>query len=91
MKAGGVYVPLDPEHPPSKLHATIEELQIETIVCSSASAENDALRSVTKLIVVDENLLNKAKSYSSHLPCCQVGGQNAALLVFTSGTTGKSR
>lgn len=89
LKAGAVYAPLDHRHPPAKLQSAIDDQGIKTILCSSSTKESFALCSSATLIVLDDHVISAACSeFANNMPCSPVKPNNAAALLFTSGTTG---
>ncbi|KAJ5243117.1 uncharacterized protein N7469_001444 [Penicillium citrinum] len=91
MKAGGAFVPLDPTHPPSRLQRLIESVKAEVALCSQHRA--DALSPIVKALI---------PLCSATLDCLPepvdgvdlasgVTGQNAAYVLFTSGSTGEPK
>lgn len=88
LKAGGIFVPLDPTHPLPRLRALASKVQATTILCSSQ--HQAMLNSVaTELIPVDDQLfINLAEQHSE----VNLGSfHNGAYMIFTSGTTGEPK
>lgn len=88
LKAGGVFVPLDPTHPLPRLRALASKVNATTILCSPQ--HQTLLESVgPKLIAVDDELF---KSLPEHQGDVSFGSSNnGAYMIFTSGTTGEPK
>ncbi|KAJ5379175.1 hypothetical protein N7509_012294 [Penicillium cosmopolitanum] len=91
MKAGGAFVPLDPAHPPSRLQRLIDSVKAEVALCSQGRA--DALRPIAKtLIPICSDTLDALPAPVDGIDLASgVTGQNAAYVLFTSGSTGEPK
>lgn len=88
LKAGGIFVPLDPTHPLPRLRALASKVKATTILCSP---QHQAMlqRVAPELITVDEHLFI---SLSEHHGDVNFGSSNnGAYMIFTSGTTGEPK
>lgn len=89
LKAGGVYVPLDPEYPTERLLTMIADAEPKLILTQQHTGER--LRgSPSREFCVDRDreLLNK---YSDENLSHAVGPDNAVYMIYTSGSTGKPK
>ncbi|PVH97248.1 nonribosomal peptide synthase-like protein, partial [Periconia macrospinosa] len=90
MKAGGAYVPLDPKHPPSRLKQLIEDVSAKVVLCSRSYHEK--ANDVAELaVIIDTASMKKVPSSRGKKPTSDVTPDNAAYILFTSGTTGKPK
>jgi non-ribosomal peptide synthetase component F len=91
MKAGGAFSPLDPTHPTSRLQALIASVQASVVLCSEKHTEK--LRSIAKtLIPLCEETLNTLPDPADSVDLASgVTSQNAAYVLFTSGSTGEPK
>ncbi|KAK1912672.1 hypothetical protein P3342_004608 [Pyrenophora teres f. teres] len=86
LKAGGAFVPLDPDHPASRHEEIFEQTGAQVVV---ASAQYSARWTSSSCHVV-----TVSKALSSQLPAVvdstntSVRPENAAYIIFTSGSTG---
>ncbi|HEY1235680.1 MAG TPA: amino acid adenylation domain-containing protein, partial [Candidatus Binatia bacterium] len=89
LKAGGVYVPLDPSYPRDRLLEMIRDLGPTLLVTTQAQVSQCSLPSVTviALNVAQESIAreDQANPQSVNEP------QNAAYILYTSGSTGKPK
>ncbi|KAJ5946544.1 hypothetical protein N7454_003383 [Penicillium verhagenii] len=91
MKAGGAFVPLDPTHPTSRLQRLIESVKAPVALCSLNRAE--ALRSVVQtLIPLSTETMDRLADPADGVDLASgVTSQNAAYVLFTSGSTGEPK
>jgi amino acid adenylation domain-containing protein/non-ribosomal peptide synthase protein (TIGR01720 family) len=88
MKAGGVFVPLDPSHPVNRLSDIVQELNTKLIL-SSAKYSHLCTTIADTVYAVGPSTSELPKLPGA--PCTSVKGGNAAYIIFTSGTTGKPK
>jgi non-ribosomal peptide synthetase component F len=91
MKAGGAFSPLDPTHPTSRLQGLIESVQATIVLCSEKHAEK--LRPIVKtLIPLCAETLDSLSDPADNVDLASgVTSQNAAYVLFTSGSTGEPK
>lgn len=91
MKAGGAFVPLDPTHPTSRLQHLIDSVKASVVLCSQNRAE--ALRPIVKaLIPVCAETVDRLPDPAEGVDLASgVTSQNAAYVLFTSGSTGEPK
>jgi amino acid adenylation domain-containing protein len=89
LKAGGVYVPMDPTYPDERLNMMIEDAGIRVLVTQEQLAERCSDRSVS-LICLDRDWRTIARRSHEDLQT-QVDLGNAAYVIYTSGSTGKPK
>src|SRR5688572_5501370 len=89
IKAGGTYVPLDPEYPLERLAFMIEESNVAILLTDENLA--DALPSSgAHLICLDaeqDEIANYSETNPSHVSCAD----SLAYVMFTSGSTGQPK
>ena len=86
LKAGGAYLPLDPDYPPDRLNYMIRDSGAELVV-ASARMENLAGLGAGRVIIL-EAAAEKVRELPPDPPPCRVSGENLAYLIYTSGSTG---
>lgn len=85
LKAGGVYVPLDPASPPARLSYMLDDARISVLVTDRRLATRLPLSQNVRVICVDDDEIAK---HSDRNPPCWTSGDNAAYVIYTSGSTG---
>jgi amino acid adenylation domain-containing protein len=86
LKAGAVYLPLDPSYPPDRLAFMIADSQTRVVLVRAGARAGvpDAAE------VVDVTGLDLSP-YPETPPGVEVGGDDPAYLIYTSGSTGKPK
>ncbi|KAK7427649.1 Nonribosomal peptide synthetase 4, partial [Neonectria magnoliae] len=88
LKAGGIFVPLDPTHPLPRLQALTHKVGAKTILCSRHHL--GMLETATnELIPVDDQLFAELPEHGGEVDCGS--WSNGAYMIFTSGTTGEPK
>ncbi len=89
LKAGGVYVPIDPSSPEERIHFMLHDAGAKLLIIESHLLQRYDLQAVnTEILVLDEALLNEGEN--GNLPE-SAGSCNLAYIIYTSGTTGKPK
>ncbi|MCK6258783.1 amino acid adenylation domain-containing protein [Fictibacillus sp. KIGAM418] len=86
LKAGGGYVPLDPNYPKERLHHMLDDANVEMILTDNLLSEQLSFDG-RKIIKLDVEWPIIASFECTNLEC-QTISSNVAYLVFTSGSTG---
>ena len=87
MKAGGVYVPLDPSLPGERLAWMAEDAGIVALVADSALPPELAALGLP-VVPADEDASTDADAVESPAALPDVPAQAAAYVIYTSGSTG---
>jgi amino acid adenylation domain-containing protein len=85
LKAGGVYVPLDPENPDERLLLICADAKLPVSLTSEETAGRLS-RAAARCVRVSECL--EAGAGQAGAPRTAVGPDNAAYIIYTSGSTG---
>ncbi|ASI68649.1 non-ribosomal peptide synthetase [Diaphorobacter nitroreducens] len=88
LKAGGVYVPLDPEYPAERFGYVLEDSEASILLTQShlrRRVQSQSVLSVLELDVID------LTSESSHDPLVELQASNLAYVLYTSGSTGRPK
>nr|QEO74169.1 condensation domain-containing protein [uncultured bacterium] len=86
LKAGGVYLPLDPDYPAERLSFMLEDAAAAIVVSASAPAP-DVERDGVELVLVDEDR-DAISAYPGTSPGRVASPDNLAYVIYTSGSTG---
>jgi amino acid adenylation domain-containing protein/non-ribosomal peptide synthase protein (TIGR01720 family) len=89
LKAGAAYVPLDPEAPPARVRALLDEAGAACLVTGSrlAAALGDVPLPILRLDADGE----RSAAGSEAAPPLRARGRNLAYVLYTSGSTGRPK
>ncbi len=87
QKAGGAYLPIEPEYPEDRIRYMLEDSNANILLTQSQLQENYKLLN-TEVIAIDDKELYKGDN-SSLQPIS--GANNLAYVIYTSGSTGKPK
>ncbi len=89
LKAGGVYLPLDPAYPKERLTFMLEDAEVPVLLTHKALLpelpEHDA-----RVVYLDSDWETIAQE-SPENPICLVVPENLAYVIYTSGSTGQPK
>ncbi|EER36729.1 nonribosomal peptide synthetase [Histoplasma capsulatum H143] len=88
LKAGGACVPLDPQHPPNRLHMIIKDIKASLILVDTDCFEPAKSLLPSQRIITIDRATFRALPSISHYACSTVTPSNSAFVIYTSGTTG---
>ncbi|KAF4968548.1 hypothetical protein FZEAL_10377 [Fusarium zealandicum] len=88
LKAGGIFVPLDPTHPLPRLQALAGKVHAKTILCSPQ--HQGMLAGVATEVIPVDNTLFMDQAEDDRVVNCG-SWSNGAYMIFTSGTTGEPK
>ena len=83
-KVGACFVPLDPKHPQQRLQQMLDSAQVDILI-TNHSASNLAHSNQFLL----SEFIETAKKEAENRPQSHVNSEQAAYMMYTSGTTGK--
>ena len=89
LKAGGVYVPIDPDYPQDRISYMLEDTGARLVLSSTASREKLS-ESDVKVITIDGDWTQIAKESTENIQVKPLPGQ-LAYIIYTSGSTGKPK
>ncbi|MFM6134230.1 MAG: non-ribosomal peptide synthetase, partial [Sphaerospermopsis kisseleviana] len=86
LKAGAVYLPLDPSYPKERISFMLSDSQVKVLLTQQKYVENFAESSV-KTVCLDQDwkLIDRQNSEN---PTSNVTAENLAYVIYTSGSTG---
>lgn len=88
-KAGGAYLPIDPEYPTHRIEYIFDDSSIQLLLTEQSLIEHlPAIAIKTVCLDEDESYLT---SFSEDNPKCFLKPENLAYLIYTSGSTGNPK
>ncbi|MCA1567661.1 MAG: amino acid adenylation domain-containing protein [Acidobacteria bacterium] len=92
LKAGAVYVPLDPAYPPERLAHMLDDLTPTTIITSRSLRSALPVRNhASNLLCLDEENEIAARQVKDAAPHIELRAENLAYVIYTSGSTGRPK
>lgn len=88
LKAGAVYVPLDPEYPGERVEFMLDDSSAKILLISRA--HQDRYESKAKEFVLEE-IWPQLQQYHKAPVIENIGPDNLAYILYTSGSTGKPK
>ncbi len=89
LKAGGAYIPLDPDYPQQRLTYMAEDAQISLLLTQESLL--DSLPAEDVGVIVLDKLAEILTVQSPENPFSEVVPENLLCLLYTSGSTGKPK
>src|SRR6185503_17232411 len=90
LKAGGVYVPLDPNYPEARLRLMLEDAGVELVLTAGGLGALFAGNETVRVIDL-EQAHETISSYPAIDPQTNVAAENLAYVMYTSGSTGRPK
>ena len=88
LKAGGVFVPLDPELPANRIQFLLEDSECQVLVTTSGLLSESNISGIDCIVELDQTSLD---SQPASNPESVGAGGTPAYLIYTSGSTGKPK
>ncbi len=89
LKAGGLYIPIDPAYPQARLSLLLEDSQ-PTLLLTQASLLGNFGSTGLRLVTL-ESALERLSSFSGETIPVAVRAEDPAYIIYTSGSTGKPK
>jgi amino acid adenylation domain-containing protein len=89
LKAGGVYVPIDPAYPEDRIAYIIDDAEIDILLTQKSLSNLFPKESINK-ICLDSNW-TVISSQSKENPANKTSAENLAYMIYTSGSTGRPK
>ncbi|MGD8657264.1 MAG: amino acid adenylation domain-containing protein [Desulfobacterales bacterium] len=86
LKSGGVYVPLDPVYPQSRLQTVIQNSRIHVLLTQDNLLERN-LNTISNIVLIDKNwpIISKQQKKNT---ANNLSAENLSHVIYTSGSTG---
>jgi len=95
LKAGGIYLPLDPNYPDERIKFILQDAKASAIITQSKFVERFQQYQISKLDILDfkddYNCYSLIESVSSSEPINFTQPNDLAYIIYTSGSTGKPK
>jgi amino acid adenylation domain-containing protein/non-ribosomal peptide synthase protein (TIGR01720 family) len=85
LKAGGTYVPLDPQYPPDRLRFIAQDSEITLLLTEEALVGNFPV-AIAEIVVIEKIEFSLLVNFA-----CQILPTQAAYIIYTSGSTGQPK
>ena len=89
LKAGGTYVPLDPDYPSDRVAYMLEDSQAHVLLTQAALL--DQLPVFEGQVVLVEHAGAAFEDCPAHNPVCSAQPDGLAYVIYTSGSTGRPK
>uniref|UniRef100_UPI000B2223B7 amino acid adenylation domain-containing protein n=1 Tax=Algoriphagus boritolerans TaxID=308111 RepID=UPI000B2223B7 len=92
-KAGGAYLPLDPDYPQDRLQYMLEDSGISCVLSHSATqtASEQLFQKFSGKVLVWESLQKELVNYPTQDLALQIEDSDLSYIIYTSGSTGKPK
>lgn len=92
-KAGGAYIPIDPDYPVERVNTILEDARPKLVIYEPMDKNGEkGLRLSGDSVMMDLTLLyKKVKEQSAHNPRLNIRQNQLAYVIYTSGSTGKPK
>ncbi|KAA1242340.1 non-ribosomal peptide synthetase [Aquimarina sp. RZ0] len=90
LKAGGVYVPMDPDYPSDRIHYMINDADIDLVISTVESKSVLLEEQGLEILLLDKDWDHITKEPSDRLEKV-VTADHLAYVIYTSGSTGKPK
>ena len=92
MKAGGAYLPLDPDYPKGRLQHMIQDSNISLLLTQQDLVGLIDTQSCEKIVLDDSESINTLQELPSSNPDIEgLTSDNLAYVIYTSGSTGQPK
>ncbi|HVF51447.1 MAG TPA: amino acid adenylation domain-containing protein, partial [Pyrinomonadaceae bacterium] len=89
LKAGGAYLPLEPEQPAERLAFMLADSRVRVLLTERSLTEKFEGKAV-EVVCLDDALAPDGDG-SEDAPTCAAGPDNLAYVIYTSGSTGQPK
>ncbi|WP_010250889.1 hybrid non-ribosomal peptide synthetase/type I polyketide synthase [Acetivibrio cellulolyticus] len=86
-KAGGAYLPIDPNYPEDRINYILEDSGVSVLLTSSKFHDMDICGNIQRIFLEDKSLYHG----EGNNPVNAASPSNLAYVIYTSGSTGKPK
>ncbi len=90
LKAGGAYLPLDPDYPGERLAWMLEDAGARVLVTRGGMADGLSADEDRAMVLLDADR-DRIAAESAEAPTVAIDPENLAYVVYTSGSTGRPK
>lgn len=90
VKAGGVYVPIDPSYPEARITLMLEKVRPRVVLTSRKFRDSLRFSSTTSILCVDEEQ-PQWSGFSEENGTWKIAADDPLYIIFTSGSTGEPK
>ena len=95
LRIGVVYVPLNPAYTSAEVEAFVTDAEPRVVVCRPEDEERVRALGACEVLTLGADrrgtLIERSEAYPEELPTSPVSGEDLAAILYTSGTTGRSK
>ena len=91
LRTGAAYVPMDTDHPRTRLTFIIEDAQLKTILTQRALMERLPLKDGVPVLLMDSDDWQAVATEGQPYKAASIASSNAAYVIYTSGSTGQPK
>ncbi|MEV6868817.1 amino acid adenylation domain-containing protein, partial [Streptosporangium subroseum] len=91
LKAGGAYLPLDPDYPAERLAFMLADSRASVLLGTADALDVLAVRRARVVVLDDPATIRDIEGASSHSPAAPVHPDQLAYVIYTSGSTGRPK
>ncbi len=91
LKAGGVYLPLDPGYPQERLSFMISDAQPRVLITNAELAARFTLPATQSILLDHAEEQARINACATTNPTCHTRAESLAYVTYTSGSTGKPK
>ena len=88
LRAGGAYVPIDPEYPDDRIDMMLDDLA-EPVLLAQARLRDRLAGAAARVVIIEELAARTHAPEATDLP--SVSADDPAYVIFTSGSTGRPK
>jgi amino acid adenylation domain-containing protein/thioester reductase-like protein len=90
LKAGGAYIPLDPQYPLERLAYIVQSSGLQLLLTQERLRQRPGPQPGLQIVTMEGDYLSIAREKSTRPPC-EATEEDLAYVIYTSGSTGKPK